>query len=48
MGIYPNIPAKLLHNHDIVSEHFNQFPYMGIYDTQSGCFSILIYIYRNV
>ncbi len=40
------IPAKPLHNHDIV--HFNHFPCTGICDKLSKHLSMLIYIYLNV
>ncbi len=46
MTIY--IPAKPLHNRDIVSVHFNHFYYMGICDKLSKDLSVLIYIYFNV
>ncbi len=40
--------AKLLHIHDIVSVHFNNFPCMGIYDTLRRHISRLPYIYVSV
>ncbi len=42
------IPAKLLHNRDIVSVHFNYFYCMGICDKLSRHLSMLTYIYLNV
>ncbi len=41
-------PAKPLHNHDIVSVHFNHFNCMGICDKLSKQLSMLTYIYLNV
>ncbi len=42
------ISAKLLHNYDIVSAHFNHFPYMRICDTLKRHLSMLTGIYLNV
>ncbi len=42
------IPAKPLHNHDIVSVHFNHFYYMGMCDKLSRHLAMLTYIYLNV
>ncbi len=42
------IPAKPLHNHDIVSVHFNHFHCMGICDKLSRHLYMLTYIYFNV
>ncbi len=42
------IPAKPLHNHDIVSVHFNHIPCTGICDKLSRHLSMLTYIYLNV
>ncbi len=43
-----NIRAKLLHNHDIVSVHFNNFYCMEICDKLSRDLAMLTYIYFNV
>ncbi len=43
-----HIPAKPSHNHDIVSEHFNNFSCMGICDKLSRHLSMLTYLYLNV
>ncbi len=43
-----SIPAKPLHNRDIVSVHFNHFLCMGICDKLSKHLSMLTYIYLNV
>ncbi len=43
-----NIPAKPLHNHDIVSVHFNHFHCMGICNKLSRHLSMLNYIYLKV
>ncbi len=42
------IPAKPLHNCDIVSVHFKQFHWMGICDKLSRHLSMLTFIYLNV
>ncbi len=42
------IPAKPLHNRDIVSVHFNHFYCMGICDKLSRYWYMLTYIYLNV
>ncbi len=46
--MYKSIPAQPLHNHDIVSVHFNNFPCTGICDKLSRHLSMLTYTYRNV
>ncbi len=43
-----SIPAKPLHNNDIVSVHFNHFHRVGIYEKLSRHLSMLTYIYLNV
>ncbi len=45
---YCYIPANTLHNHAIVSIHFNHFYCMGICDKLSSLLSMLTYIYLNV
>ncbi len=42
------IPAKALHNHDIVSVHFNHFYCMEICDKLSRDLAMLTYIYLKV
>ncbi len=42
------IPAKPLHNRDIVSVYFNNFHCMRICDKLSRHLSMLTYIYLNV
>ncbi len=42
------VPAKPLHNDDIVSVHFNHFYCMGICDKLSRHLYMLNYIYLNV
>ncbi len=42
------IPAKPLHNHDIVSVHFNHFYCKEICDKLSRDIAMLTYIYLNV
>ncbi len=42
------IPAKPLHNQDIVSVHFNHFPCMRICNKLSRYLSMLTYTYHNV
>ncbi len=44
----PVIPAKPLHNHDIVSEHLSHFPCMGICDKLSRHLYMITDIYINV
>ncbi len=46
--IYYIIPAKPMHNHDIVSVHFNHFHCMRICDKLSKHLSMLTYIYLNM
>ncbi len=43
-----SIPAKPLHNHDIVSGHFNHFYCTGVCDKLSSDIAMLTYIYFNV
>ncbi len=43
-----NIPAKPLHNHDIVSVDFNNYYCMEICDKLSRDLTMLVYIYLNV
>ncbi len=43
-----NIPAKPVHNHDIVSVYFNHFYCMEICDKQSGDLAMSTYIYIDV
>ncbi len=45
---YCVIPAKLLHNSDTVSVHFNHFYYMGICNKLSRHLCMLTYIYLNI
>ncbi len=42
------IPAKPLHNHDIVSVHFNHFYFTEICDKLSRDLAMFTYIYLNV
>ncbi len=42
------IPAKPLHNHELVSERFNHFYCMEICDKLSRDWAMLSYIYLNV
>ncbi len=42
------IPAKPLHNCEIVSGHFNNFPCMGICNKLSSHLSMLTYKYFNM
>ncbi len=42
------MPAKSLHNHDIVSVHFKHFYCMEICDKLSRDLAMLTYIYFNV
>ncbi len=42
------IPAKPLHNHDIVLVHFNHFHYIGICDKLRRHLSLLTYLYLNM
>ncbi len=43
-----SIPAKPLHNHDIVSVHFNHFYCMEICNKPRKDLAMLTYIYLNV
>ncbi len=43
-----SIPAKPLHNNDIVSVHFNHFYYMEICDKLRKNLAMFTYIYLNV
>ncbi len=43
-----HIPAKPLHNRDIVSVHFIHFPWKEICDQLSRHLSLLTYIYLNM
>ncbi len=47
-GLAGMIPAKPLHDHGIVSLHFDNFSCMGICDTLRRYLSILTYIYLNM
>ncbi len=42
------IPAKPLHNHDIVSVHFNHFYCTEVCDKLRGDLAMFTYIYLNV
>ncbi len=43
-----SLPAKPLHNHAIVSVHFNNFYCTGICDKLSRDLAMITYIYLNV
>ncbi len=47
-GIANYIPAKALHNHDIVSVHFNNFYFTEICDKLRRALAMFTYIYVNV
>ncbi len=46
--LYMYIPAKSLHNYDIVSVHFNNFYRMEICDKRRRDLVMITYIYLNV
>ncbi len=46
--MYINIPAKSLHNHNLVSVYFNNFYCTEICDKLSSDLAMFTYIYLNV